>query len=154
ATSRAMAASATLAWMRLVWPMLLALGCRDRDVPKPTEPPAQPAAVAHAERVRPVLPTPEEPRRAPTTPDEVFTAEVEDAGWAVVTERTLRARVPPDAAIACRRTLCRVTVLGRGPELAAAVDRLEALRDIARSVQLSAPPPDPDGKRELRAYLR
>ena len=104
----------------------------------------------------------------PTLPDEItnmpvpadiaeqFTAEQPtDRFWVKSTEAEIRQRVPVASGIECHRTLCRVTVAGSEGEVVARTEQLErGLRDIARSIQLTAPATQPDGTLAVRAYAR
>ena len=144
--------------MRPIWSVLFVLGCKGGEAPKPSEPPAKPAASVRApDHDRPGLPAAPADHRAPVAIADAFAAEPIDAAWRGGTERDIRTRVPTAEAVECHRTLCRITIAGNEAEISAAIDRMEneqALRGIAASVLLTAPENRSDGKMAMQAYAR
>ena len=136
--------------------------CKGRTSPAPqVAPGAAPALRGPAPPVatpRPALPAIDAPRPELHAPGDLFAAEEVDYGWKDREESELRRRLahlpggPP--ALECRRATCLVTITAPEPELRAAIDALDQLRDVAQHVVLTAPAKQPDGKLALRAYLR
>ena len=87
----------------------------------------------------------------PTSPAEAFAAETPDPAWKSRTEGELRKRLAKlhDAKIECKQTMCVVAVAGDDRALAAAIDQLQQLQDVAQAMILSRPAPD-----QVQAYLR
>jgi hypothetical protein len=140
---------------------IVAVACRGRDTPKPTE--SGSAAVPKPIHTpQPTLPPPTaDASTTAITVEQAFAAEPVDPVWKPDTEREIRkrlARLPrPPAEIECRRTECKLTFVGDQKQLMQAMDALEderALAGIAQSVMLTAAEPRPDGTLALHAYAR
>jgi hypothetical protein len=140
--------------------LLVALAaCKGHAHPAPPPGGSQAAARApaapHAARERtpaplPRLPEPAGSGSAATTAAQAFAAEPTDGAWSGATEARIAHRLP-GARVACHRTLCRVEVSGSEAELARAIDAMNGLSDLARSVTLGRA--DADGKPVVRGYL-
>lgn len=133
------------------WLVLVCLiACREREQPKPAPAPATAPAATPVPKVRPELlvPTDAEP---PTSPAEAFAAETPDPAWKSRTEGELRKRLVKlhEAKIECKQTMCVVAIAGDDRALAAAIDQLQQLQDLAQAMILSRPAPD-----QVQAYLR
>ena len=108
-----------------------------------------------AVRDRPVLEQ-EKPSRAS---HDDFEAEVRDAEWAPgietgIKERFAQVRGAKLEQTECRKTKCRLTLIGSEGDLAQAIADLEGPRGLhgyAKNVLLTAPAQKPDGTVELRA---
>ena len=94
------------------------------------------------------MPTDAEP---PTSPAEAFAAETPDPAWKSRTEGELRKRLAKlaGAKIECKQTMCVVAIAGDDRALAAAIDQLQQLQDLAQAMILSRPARD-----QISAYLR
>jgi len=151
---------------------LTGLACRDKDAPKPAPAPAtaQPAsAVPAAPGTTHSAPSaaPERPTLAAfgsgsglgsgTIADQ-FAADPIDSMWKSRTEGDLKRAFAkmkhPPTDTECHTTLCKLTIAGSEADLEASVDELQALREQARSILLTAPVKDPDGRMRLVAYLQ
>jgi hypothetical protein len=149
---------------------ITALACRDKDAPKPSPqaapaappPPAAPVAVGStpsAAPERPVLPAAGSGSGLGSgTIADQFAADPIDSMWKSRTEGDLKRafakmKHPPKEA-ECHTTLCRLTIGGSEAELEASVDELQALREQAQSLLLTAPVKDGDGRMKLVAYLQ
>lgn len=149
---------------------LTALACRDKEAPKSSSSPAPaapaakagPAAVASAPSAAPDRPT------LPTfgsgsglgsgTIADQFAADPIDPMWKSRTEGDLKRAFAkmkhPPVETECHTQLCRLTIAGSETDLEASVDELQALREQARSILLTAPVKDADGRLKLVAYLQ
>jgi len=107
---------------------------------------------------RPSLPV-KQPGKAS---NDVFEAEARDAEWAPTVESGIKQRFEKVRgakleATECRRTQCRLTIVGVEGDLAQTIADLEGSRGLhgyARSILLSAPVPKSDGTIELRAFAQ
>jgi hypothetical protein len=133
---------------------ITALACRDKDPPKPATPgsaaPVAPHTTAppatHATDERPELPTfGSASGSATATVADRFSSQDVDATWKARTEADLRKHYAkmkhPPAETECRADMCRLTLTGSDEDLAASVDELQSLHDIAQSMMLTRPDP-------------
>ena len=100
---------------------------------------------------------PAAPQALADVADQFDAEQAVDRAWQISTEAEIRRRVPAATAIECRHTLCRVTLVGSQGDVMAQSEQLageKSLRGIARSIQLTAPAPQPDGTLALRVYAR
>lgn len=128
----------------LILLVLTTLACRDKSAPKPA--PVASAPVAKGSAVapeRPEIPVYGSGGGGSAAVGDAFAAQEVDAAWKAQTENELRGRfskmkhAPSD--LECRTTMCRLTIAGSEPDVAASVDELQALRDQAQSLLLTAP---------------
>ena len=151
-----------------------ALACRDKDAPKPPPPPpvapvgsaapAVPVATTTGGAATAAGPRPELPAfgsgsglGSGSIADQ-FAADPIDPSWKSRTEGDLKRAYAkmkhPPGETECHTTLCRLTIAGSETELEASVDELQALREQAQSLLLTAPVKDGDGRMKLVAYLQ
>lgn len=153
-----LAIAAVVAWLVL----------RESDTPesKPASP-AGSAALTARPTPEPSLPKPTGPTPAPElvpqapTAEDVFSEEPRDDAWAVKTEAELakrwkQIRGGTVESIECRRTRCRVLLVGPQNDIAAALADLEGPRGLhgyAQNVHLTAPQQRADDI-ALRIFVR
>lgn len=153
------------------WSALLLATCtfacrgHERHDPAPAAAAGSGGSAALASPVHASVPTPA-PRlpaldaavAEPTAPGEKFAAEHVDETWKSREEAELRGKLahihggPPQ--LECRSTTCLVTVTASEADLRAAITDLGQLHDLARSMVLTAPEKQADGRLALRAYVQ
>jgi hypothetical protein len=102
----------------------------------------------------PALPAIDAAPNPDLTAEQQFAAEAPDATWKASTERTLHDRLAKTWKIDCRTSQCQVEIAGNRQEVAHAIDQLQQLRDIARSVVLTRPDVGSDSNLVLHAYVK
>jgi hypothetical protein len=138
-----------------------ALACHDKDAPKPAPTGSASGAPVGSAAAVPAPARPELPAFGSAsgsgTIGDIFAAEAVDTSWKAQTESDLHARfakmkhAPID--VDCKTSLCRLTIAGTESDVDASVDELQALRDKAQSLLLTAPVKDGDHVK-LTAYLQ
>lgn len=87
-----------------------------------------------------------------------FAADPVDSMWKSRTEGDLQRAFAkmkhPPSDTDCHTRLCKLTIAGNEADLEASVDELQALRDSAQSLLLTAPVKGADGKLKVVAYLQ
>jgi hypothetical protein len=142
-----------------------ALACRDKDAPKPAAAgSAAPTGSAAGSAVAVPGPAPARPElpafgsaAGSGTIGDIFAAEQVDTSWKAKTESDLKSRfakmkhAPTD--VDCKTSLCKLTIAGSETDVEASVDELQALREQAQSLLLTAPVRDGDHMK-VTAYLQ
>ena len=152
-------------WNWLFAVAITALGCKDKEAPKPVEQrPAAPAGSGAppapvAPPAGPAAPAaPAMPRLDPAAASAEFTSETEDKEWAPKTEAAIKAAVPELTDVDCRQHQCRATLHATNEnDLVSRADKLsneDSLRGTgARTVLLTAPVTT-NGKLSMKIYVR
>jgi hypothetical protein len=122
-----------------------ALGCNDKQPPKPapaTETPAPPPA-------QPKVSTPDKPKLGEETERTIDPIEM---------EKTIKVIAPQLSGLKCERHQCSATVVAASEQdLVAAVDKLEtddSLRQLDAQILLSGAPEQKDGAYSVKVFVK